>query len=96
MLESGYLHVQNTEMAAQVHLHQLYEYKWMIHQAIHNILYKETSLYQLLLDLNLCHFELVHLNCTIVLKYRETFIIKRCINVFFMKTVGLFFLSVIQ
>lgn len=37
-----------------------------------------------------------HLNCTIVLRYMENFIIKRCTNLFSLKTVGLFFLLVIQ
>ena len=52
MLESGYLHVQNSKMIAQVHLYQLSEYKRVMSQAMHNILHKETSLYQLLLILN--------------------------------------------
>ena len=42
-------------MAVQVHLYQLCEYKRMMRQVIHNILLKETSLYQLLLGLNLRH-----------------------------------------
>ena len=42
-------------MAVQVHLYQLCEYKRMMRQAIQNILLKETSLYQLLLGLNLRH-----------------------------------------
>ena len=41
MLGSGYLHVQNSKMTAQVHLYQLCEYKRMMHQAMYNILHQE-------------------------------------------------------
>ena len=51
-------------MAAQVHLYQLCECKRMMRQAMHNILHKETSLYDLPLGLNVCYvtrpFELYH------------------------------------
>ena len=64
MLGNGYLHVRNSKMTAQVHLYQLCEYKRMMRQAMHNILHKETFLYQLLLGLNSCHvtrlFEVYH------------------------------------
>ena len=64
MLGNGYLHVQNSKMTIQVHMYQLCEYKRMIHQAMHNILHEETSLYQLFVGLNLYQlnrpFELCH------------------------------------
>ena len=41
MLGSGYLHVENSKMTAQVHLYQLCEYKRIMHEAMHNILQKE-------------------------------------------------------
>ena len=53
MLRIGHFHVQNSKMTAQGHLYQLSEYKLMMHQAVRNNLINETSLYQVLLALNL-------------------------------------------
>ena len=76
-------------LTAQVHLYQLCEYKRMMHQAMHNILQKETSLYQLLLGLNLCHvtrpFEVYHCSKIYGNLYYQT-----SHNFFSLKTVGLF------
>ena len=74
MLGSGYLHAQNSKMTVQVHLYQLCRYNQMMRQATHNILQKETSLYQLPLDLNLCQvtFELYHCSQTYGNLYFQT------------------------
>ena len=64
MLGNRYLHVHNSKITAQVHVYQLCQYKWMMCQAIHNMLHKDTSLHQLFLGLDkfhiICPFKLYY------------------------------------